>query len=362
MNPAITRKAGFLGVAACALVAFGVAGVPAPVAQPLSLQAPVQAAPSFADVVEAVKPAVVSVRVRLKQGEAAQMSDVRPNRPGAPNQPRRGGQGSGFFVSADGHLVTNNHVVAGAEKVEIVTDDGRTLPAKIVGTDPRTDLALVKVEEGGPFPFVRLAGGEARVGDWVVAIGNPFGLGGTVTAGIVSAHGRDIGAGPYDEFIQIDAAVNRGNSGGPTFNLKGEVVGVNTAIYSPTGGSVGIGFAVPAHLAEKVVAELREKGSVTRGFIGVQIQPVTPDVADAIGLPAAKGALVAAAVKDGPAEKAGLKPGDAILAVDGQALDTPKDLTRRIADVAPGRSVTLKVWRDGGEREIRLEVARQTDA
>jgi serine protease Do len=366
MNSAITRKAGFLGVAACALVAFGVAGGPAPVAQPLSLEAPVRAAPSFADVVEAVKPAVVSVRVRLKQGEAAQVSDVQPNRPGAPNRPgqppRRGGQGSGFFVSADGYLVTNNHVIAGAEKVEIVTDDGRTLAAKVVGTDSRTDLALVKVEENGPFPFVRLAGGEARVGDWVVAIGNPFGLGGTVTAGIVSAHGRDIGAGPYDEFIQIDAAVNRGNSGGPTFNLQGEVVGVNTAIYSPTGGSVGIGFAVPAHLASKVVAELREKGSVTRGFIGVQIQPVTPDVAEAIGLPAAKGALVAAAVKDGPAEKAGLKAGDAILAVDGRALDSPKDLTRRIADVPPGKAVTLKIWRDGGEREVRLEVARQTDA
>jgi len=275
-------------------------------------------------------------------------------------QPRRFGQsmGSGFFVSADGYLVTNNHVVDKGSEVEITMDDGRTLDAKVVGTDPKTDLALLKVE-GSDFPYVRLAGQKARIGDWVVAIGNPFGLGGTVTAGIVSAQHRDIGAGPYDDFIQIDASVNRGNSGGPTFNLAGEVVGVNTAIFSPSGGNVGIAFAIPASTVETVVASLKESGSVTRGFIGVQMQPVTKEIAEAIGLKEPKGALVAEAMKDGPAAKAGVKTGDTIIAVDGQPINEAKDLSRKVANVAPGKSLSLTLWRDGKERNVTLEVASQ---
>ena len=203
------------------------------------------------------------------------------------------GQGSGFFISADGYAVTNNHVVDGADKVEVTTDDGKTYTAKVIGTDPRTDLALIKVEGGSNFPFAKLADGKPRIGDWVLAVGNPFGLGGTVTAGIVSASGRDIGNGPYDDFIQIDAPVNKGNSGGPAFNTEGEVIGVNTAIYSPSGGSVGIAFSIPAATVKSVVAQLKDKGSVSRGWIGVQIQPVTPDIADSLGLKKAEGALVA---------------------------------------------------------------------
>jgi serine protease Do len=232
----------------------------------------------------------------------------------------------------------------------------------VVGTDPKTDLALLKVEGGTDFPYVNLAAQKARVGDWVLAIGNPFGLGGTVTAGIVSAQHRDIGAGPYDDFIQIDAPVNRGNSGGPTFNQAGEVVGVNTAIYSPSGGNVGIAFAIPASTVGQVVASLKENGSVTRGFIGVQMQPVTKEIAEAIGLKEPKGALVAEALKDSPADKAGIRTGDTIVAVDGETIKEAKDLSRKIANVAPGKSVSVTVYRDGKERTVSLEVGKQPKA
>ena len=274
--------------------------------------------------------------------------------------PRRFGQaqGSGFFVSADGYVVTNNHVVDNAGSVEIVMDDGRTLDAKVVGTDPKTDIALLKTE-GSDFPHVRFAPDRTRIGDWVVAIGNPFGLGGTVTAGIVSAHGRNIGAGPYDDFIQIDAAVNRGNSGGPTFNLKGEVVGVNTAIASPSGGNVGIAFAIPAHVSERVVADLRDDGKVTRGFIGVQIQPITKEIADGIGLKDTRGALVADTTRDSPAAKAGIRSGDAIVAVDGEPIKDARALSMKIASYPPGRSVPMTVWREGRERTVTIEVGGQ---
>jgi serine protease Do len=346
---------------------------------------PVQGAPSFADVIERVKPAVVAVKVKVQNvadrnnddGQQFSMPDLPPGHPmerffrqfrdgergdRGPRQerPRRFGQslGSGFFISADGYVVTNNHVIDKASEVEITMDDGKTLEAKVVGTDPKTDLALLKVE-GSDFPYVRMAGQKARIGDWVVAIGNPFGLGGTVTAGIVSAQHRDIGAGPYDDFIQIDASVNRGNSGGPTFNLSGEVVGVNTAIFSPSGGNVGIAFAIPATTVETVVASLKDKGSVTRGFIGVQMQPVTKEIAEAIGLKEPKGALVAEAMRDGPAAKAGVKTGDTIIAVDGQPIAEAKDLSRKVANVAPGKTVSLTLWRDGKERNVTLEVASQ---
>ena len=352
------RKTAWLGAAAlAALIAGGaVESGLVPPAVPAYAQAPIavpatQPMPSFADVVEKVKPAVVSVRVKANMvadrsddgDEAFGMPDVPPGSPmerffhrfqdgqGGPGfqfrqGPRRNveAQGSGFFISADGYVVTNNHVVDHASEVQVTTDDGRTLDAKVVGTDPKTDLAVLKVKEGGSFPYVSFAAKAPRVGDWVVAIGNPFGLGGTVTAGIVSARGRDIGAGPYDDFLQIDAPVNRGNSGGPTFNLNGEVVGINTAIASPSGGSVGIAFAIPSDEAQKVVASLKENGAVARGFIGVQIQPVTKDIAEAMGLNEPKGALVAETVQGGPAEKAGLKRGDTIVAVDRQAIQRAK--------------------------------------
>jgi serine protease Do len=218
------------------------------------------------------------------------------------------GQGSGFFISADGFAVTNNHVVDGADKVEVTTDDGKTYTAKVIGTDQRTDLALIKVEGSSNFPFAKLADAKPRIGDWVLAVGNPFGLGGTVTAGIVSASGRDIGNGPYDDFIQIDAPVNKGNSGGPAFDTNGEVMGVNTAIYSPSGGSVGIAFSIPASTVKTVVAQLKDKGSVSRGWIGVQIQPVTSDIADSLGMKKAEGALVAEPQANGPAARPASSP------------------------------------------------------
>src|SRR5712692_4593995 len=264
----------------------------------------------FADVVEKVKPAVISVRVKLDEGPQTSSDEGLPfpqgspfdrffRQFGAPNMPNMPngrhlvtGQGSGFFISADGYAVTNNHVVEKASTVEVTADDGKTYTAKVIGTDLRTDLALIKID-GANLPYVHLADTAPRIGDWVLAVGNPFGLGGTVTAGIVSARGRDIGAGPYDDFIQIDAAVNKGNSGGPTFNTEGSVIGVNTAIFSPSGGSVGIAFAIPAATVKAVVAQLKEKGAVTRGWIGVQIQPVTPEIADSLGLKNRDGALVA---------------------------------------------------------------------
>src|SRR6516162_3338055 len=267
----------------------------------------------FADIVERVKPSVISVKVNISEKVAKDDDgDDSPFQPGSPMErffrrfgapdgtppgmrPRGHGpvtgQGSGFFISADGFAVTNNHVVDGADKVEVTTDDGKIYTAKVIGTDARTDLALIKVEGGSNFAFAKLSDGKPRIGDWVLAVGNPFGLGGTVTAGIVSASGRDIGNGPYDDFIQIDAPVNKGNSGGPAFNTEGEVMGVNTAIYSPSGGSVGIAFSIPASTVKTVIAQLKDKGSVSRGWIGVQIQPVTADIADSLGLKKAEGAL-----------------------------------------------------------------------
>jgi serine protease Do len=388
------RRAKWLGAAAvAALMAGGAVGsgmvAPAPAhAELRSLAQPV-AMPSFADVIDRVKPAVVSVRVKVQQaafrdsedGPQFSMPDLPDGHPlerffrqfreredaprgrGGRPEPRQFGQsqGSGFFVSADGYLVTNNHVVENGAEVQVVMDDGRTLDAKVVGSDAKTDLALLKVE-GSDFPHVRLASAKARVGDWVLAVGNPFGLGGTVTAGIVSAQHRDIGAGPYDDFIQIDAPVNRGNSGGPTFNLAGEVVGVNTAIFSPSGGNVGIAFAIPASTVDRIVTSLKDKGEVTRGFIGVQMQPVTREIAEAIGLKDAKGALVAEPLKDSPAAKAGIRSGDTIVAVDGRRIDEAKDLSRAIADTAPGKKVSLTVFRNGEERTVTLEVGRQPKA
>ena len=307
----------------------------------------------FADIVARVKPSVISVEVELD--DTQQVIGNAEDAP--PNNNRDGavmvGQGSGFFISADGYAVTNNHVVDHARLVAVTTNDGQTYSAKVIGTDPKTDLALIKVE-GGDFPHVNFAEGRPRVGNWVVAIGNPYGLGGTVTAGIVSAEGRDIGAGPYDDFIQIDAPINRGNSGGPAFDVNGDVIGVNTAIFSPSGGSVGIGFDIPADTAKAVIAELKDKGYVTRGWLGIQQQQITPDIADSLGLKQTKGALIDVADPLGPAGKAGVKPGDVITAVDGNAINDPRELAQKIAKMAPGRLTTLTVQRGGTAQDISV--------
>jgi serine protease Do len=263
-------------------------------------------------------------------------------------------QGSGFFISSDGYIVTNNHVVDHATEVTVTTSDGKTLSAKVIGADSKTDLALLKVNDSGTYPFVKFAPHTPRVGDWVIAVGNPFGLGGTVTAGIVSARGRDIGSGPYDDFIQIDAPVNHGNSGGPTFNTDGDVVGVNTAIFSPSGGSVGIGFAISSDVVQNVVDQLKTGGAVARGWLGVEIQPVTQDIADSLGLKTASGALVAKESKDAPAAAAGVKIGDVVTAVNGQAVADPRELARRIADLGPKKSADLTIWRNGAQQTLSV--------
>lgn len=374
-----------------------VAGGAAPVyADAVRVEAP--QAPGFGDVVEHVSPAVVSVQVKAKvaavsddgstspfSGGGQDFDNLPDNHPlkrffrqfGGPDgqggqgqggqtfkrqnpanqKPRPVSQGSGFFISEDGYLVTNNHVVEGGSAYTIVTDDGSEFDAKLIGTDPRTDLAVLKVDADKKFTYVDFADdSKVRVGDWVVAVGNPFGLGGTVTAGIVSARGRDIGAGPYDDFIQIDAAVNRGNSGGPAFNLNGEVVGINTAIFSPSGGNVGIAFAIPASTAKQVVADLMKDGSVQRGWLGVEIQPVTKDIAESLGLTSEKGAIVAGAQDDTPAKKAGITAGDIITAVDGKEVANPKELSRLIAGIAPGKTVDITVWRDGKTKDMEVKL------
>src|SRR5215203_653513 len=368
------RNRALASVAAVAIVASGTVGAALYEGQPAFAQtakAPItvnaQAPATFADVVDQVKPAVVSVRVKVENAIAdgdglpsSQLENVPPQlreffrrfgENGMPGDDRRGprqrrevrqGVGSGFLISADGYVVTNNHVVDGAKTVQA-----------------KTDVALLKVTEGGNFPFVKLAKASPRVGDWVVAIGNPFGLGGTVTSGIVSARGRDIGAGPYDDFLQIDAPINKGNSGGPTFNLQGEVVGMNTAIYSPSGGSVGLAFAVPASTVQTVVDQLQQDGRVSRGYLGVQIQPLTKELAQGFGLSTEKGALVASTQDGTPAEKAGLKSGDVITAVDGEPVANARELTRKIGALKPGAKAEIAYLRDGKERTATIALASQ---
>jgi serine protease Do len=354
-------------------------GSPAQAAEQVSAPSAQQPA-GFADLVSKVKPAVISVRVKISRDQDATTgsgggNSIRPQR-GAPldkffqqfgfsnipngMRPRQviTGEGSGFFISADGYAVTNNHVVDHASSVQVKTDNGKTYTAKVIGTDPKTDLALIKVDGDGPFPYVKFSDHPPRVGDWVVAVGNPFGLGGTVTAGIVSARGRDIGAGPYDDYIQIDAPINKGNSGGPAFDTQGNVIGVNTAIFSPSGGSVGIGFDIPAETAKLVVAQLKDHGKVTRGWIGVQVQPVTADIAESLGIKQAQGAIVDAAQAGSPAAKAGIKAGDVITAVNGAAIKDSRDLARRIGAIAPGQSVKFDLVRDGQSQSVSLTLGQ----
>ncbi|MDO9708264.1 DegQ family serine endoprotease [Paracraurococcus lichenis] len=331
----------------------------APAAPGTAIALPRPAGPDFADLAARVGPAVVRVTV-TGHARVQGVADLPPELRGTPferffqqrmqgERPHRTmGQGSGFIIDPSGYVVTNNHVVGEADSVRIELADGRDLPAKVIGTDPKTDIALLKIEAGNNLPTVKFGDSDrTRVGEWVLAMGNPFGLGGTATAGIVSARGRSIGAGPYDDFIQTDAPINPGNSGGPLFNTAGEVVGVNAAIFSPSGGNVGIGFAVPANLAQSVVEQLRASGKVERGWLGVSMQKLDGELASALSLQESKGVLIGGVERNGPAAKAGVQPGDVVTAVNDRQVVLPRDLAEAVAGVKPGGSVTLHLLRDG---------------
>ena len=347
-----------------------------------SSQASARATPdSFADLAEDVAPAVVNIavegRARMARSGGGEMPGL-PFPPGSPQRefferffgdkmpgqrvpegghsgPKPQGLGSGFIVDPEGYVVTNNHVIEGAETITVTLTDGTSLEAALVGSDPRTDLALLKVEPEAELPVVAFGDSDlVRPGDWVVAVGNPFGLGGTVTAGIVSARSRDLRGGSLVDFLQIDASINRGNSGGPSFNLEGEVIGINTAIFSPNGGSVGIGFAIPSNTAATIIDDLKDDGLVARGWLGVRIQPVSDEIAEGFGLDKAKGALVASVEPGSPAADAGLEAGDIVLAWDGKAVERFKDLSRLVAATEAGREVKAEVWRGRDALEVTV--------
>lgn len=339
----------------------------------------IQQLPTVADLAEKLSPAVVSIATTQKVagGVQLQIPDLPPDvpfrdmfedffkrqRPGGRPEPRTvNSQGSGFVIDASGIIVTNNHVIEQSEDITVVFTDGTNLKAELVGRDIKTDIAVLRVKPVKPLTAVNFGDSDKlRVGDWVLAIGNPFGLGGSVSLGIVSARNRDINAGPYDDFIQTDAAINKGNSGGPLFNLQGEVVGVNTAIYSPSGGSVGIGFSVPAATVRGVVDQLVKYGETRRGWLGVRIQSLTDDLAEGLDLGKTQGALVAEVTPTGPAEKAGLKPRDVITEFDGKPIRDMKDLPRVVADTPIGKKVVLKILREGKPLELSTEVGRLED-
>jgi serine protease Do len=336
---------------------------------PISVPAPA-AQMSFAPLVSKVKPAVVQItslaggRIRRQEipdiegpfGDMLRRYFEQQRRA----TPHERGLGSGFLVDPAGYIVTNNHVIDGAGEVSVTLSDGSEHRARIIGRDDKTDIALVKIDAGRELPYVAFGNSdEAREGDWVLAVGNPFGLGGTVTAGIISAHGRNINAGPYDDFLQIDAPINPGNSGGPLFNQTGQVVGIDTAIYSPSGGSVGIGFAIPANVAKSIVAQLRKNGSVTRGWLGVSMQSMTPALATAVGLSEAKGVLVAEVTPNSPAATAGLRQGDVITAFNGRAIQNGRDLAVAVAETLPGERAALSIWRDGKRDSLSVVVGTQ---
>jgi serine protease Do len=332
----------------------------------------------FADVVAKVKPAVIAVTVKLQEapenvgaGEPDGSLETQPYSEGSPlfryfspspeQKPQKppaerfaSALGSGFFVSPDGYAVTNAHVVEHGISFKIAADDGTIYTAKVIGADLRTDLALLKIEGGNNFPYVKLAEHDPHIGDWAIAIGNPYGLGGTVTVGVVSALGRHIATDRYDDFIQIDAPINKGNSGGPTFDTEGNVIGVNTAIYSPSGGSVGIGFAIPAETVKTVVQQLKDKGVVTRGALGVETEPVTPDLVSALGLKSAAGALVAETEVDGAAAMAGIKPGDVLTKINDHAIASGADLAAQVGAMSPGATVNVGFTRDGKTRSVSV--------
>ncbi len=339
---------------------------------------------SFADLAEKLSPAVVNISTTqtVADGGGEEGGEVPMPQfpPGSPfeeffkdffdRQGRGGGEprkvtslGSGFIIDPSGVIVTNNHVIADAEEITVTLSDGTKLSAELRGKDPKTDVAVLVVKPSKPLPYVSFGDSDkARVGDWVVAIGNPFGLGGSVTAGIISARNRDINAGPYDDFIQTDAAINRGNSGGPLFNMDGEVIGINTAIYSPSGGSVGIGFSVPSALAQQVVAQLREFGETRRGWLGVRIQSVTDEIAESLSLDKARGAMVAGVDDKGPAAAAGIVAGDIILTFDGKAIADMRSLPRVVAETKIGETVPVVIWHDGKEKTVQVKVGQLDEA
>ncbi|SDY53585.1 Do family serine endopeptidase [Citreimonas salinaria] len=365
-------KSGRMSAAAVAL-ALSLTAIEAP-AQEATRSAPAD----FTAMVEEKLPAVVGIRSTgpSPQTSAGGMPGMPPGMPGMPpgfddffgdQMPRQPqgpmrSQGSGFIISADGYVVTNNHVVADAEQVQVVLDDEREYDAEVIGTDPATDIALLKIDAEEDLPTVEWGSSDdLKIGQWVVAIGNPFGLGGTVTAGIVSARSRDINSGPYDDFIQTDAAINSGNSGGPLFNAPGEVVGVNTAIFSPSGGNVGIGFAVPSAVAQRIVEDLREDGSVERGWLGVQIQSIDDALAEALDLADTTGVLVSDATAGGPAAEAGLQAGDVIVSVAGEDVSDPRGLTFAVADLPVGEPVAVTYLRDGERQEAEVTLGERPD-
>ncbi|ESR22817.1 Do family serine endopeptidase [Lutibaculum baratangense] len=402
LKQTFSRKSMLAGGAALAMLGMaggafvGQSTTPAfaqdPLTAPESTRQPVA---DFADLVEAVSPAVVSIQVESRSTPRTMsnrsfggsgLEDLPENHPlrrffdqfgdqfgqqfGMPGErqtprtprgmPRQQSLGSGFIISADGYVVTNNHVVEQGDNVKVVMNDSTEYDAELVGTDPKTDLALLKIDVDHDLPFVNFTQDAPRVGSWVVAVGNPFGLSNTVTAGIVSARGRDIGAGPYDDFIQIDAPVNRGNSGGPTFNLDGEVIGINTAIFAPGGGgNVGIAFAIPASTAVAIIEDLKQDGQVSRGWLGVQIQPVTEEIASSLGLDQAKGAIVAETLDTGPAGDAGLQSGDVILSVNGQEIADSRALVLRIGEMKPNEDAELEIYRDGEVMTVDVTLGAQ---
>ena len=329
---------------------------------------------SFADLAEKLLPMVVNISstTMVSDNGASNMPQLPPGSPFEDffkeffdrNNPQNQQQhpatslGSGFIVSEDGYVVTNNHVIQDADEITVILHDDTRLPAQLIGRDLKTDLAVLKIEPEGTLPNAGFGDSDiSRVGDWVVAIGNPFGLGGTVTAGIISARGRDINAGPYDDFIQTDASINRGNSGGPMFNIDGEVIGINTAIFSPTGGSVGIGFAIPSNVAEPVIRQLIKHGEVKRGWLGVHIQEVSEEIAETLGLKEASGALIANVIGDGPAAAAGIKPGDVVLSFNDRDVAEMRRLPKIVADTEVGKEVDVVVWRDGEKVTLKVIVA-----
>jgi serine protease Do len=335
---------------------------------------------TFADLASKVTPAVVNISSTHVETADAEQQQGMPDLRGTPFEQffkqfmENQGQGqkpmkrkatalgSGFVIDPTGYIVTNNHVIESATDIQVTTTDGVDHPAKLIGADPKTDLALLKIEAAKPMPYVQFGDSDkARVGDWVLAVGNPFGLGGTVTTGIVSARSRDIHEGPFDDFLQIDASINQGNSGGPTFDMNGNVVGINTAIFSPSGGSVGIGFAIPSNLAKPILAELKDKGSIQRGYLGVEIQQVTPEIAKAIGLDEPKGALVASIQPDSPAAKAKLQPGDVIVSFNNQPVHEMRDLPRLVAETDPNAKVELGILRNKHEMTVSTVVGKLKD-
>jgi serine protease Do len=342
---------------------------------------------SFADLAKRLKPAVVYVEAIHKLSAQAQANDdftmppFAQNAPfreffrrffgeganGAfkwPSPPKSGARiaaGSGFFIDASGHIVTNNHVIDDADKIVVRTNDGKRYVAKLVGRDTKTDLALLKISNDHEFPHVSWGNSDkTKVGDWILAIGNPFGLGGTVTAGIISARGRDIRSGPYDDYLQIDAPINSGNSGGPLFDMNGQVVGINTAIYTPNGGNVGIGFAIPSKIAKSIIMQLKEHGSVVRGWLGVEAQPVTPDIAKSVGLSKPQGSIIVRVMPGSPAAKAGLKQGDVIMAFDDKPVVRSRDLPMLVGSAKPGHRYETKIWRNGRSIERSVVLAKQS--